>query len=50
MVIDMRIFFLVVGSLTSVLFYIGIEGEGGIDIMSKLSKKVLQKEYVDVLS
>lgn len=38
-----RLIFFVVGSLTSVLFYVGIEGEGGIDIMSKLSKKVLQK-------
>ncbi|KAI7907127.1 glycoside hydrolase [Cokeromyces recurvatus] len=28
--------------ITSVMFYIGIEGEGGIDIMSKLSKKGLQ--------
>ncbi|KAI7893279.1 glycoside hydrolase [Mucor mucedo] len=29
------------GSLTSAMFYIGIEGEGGLDIMSKLSQKGL---------
>ncbi|KAI9268642.1 glycoside hydrolase [Helicostylum pulchrum] len=29
------------GSLSSVMFYIGVEGQGGIDIMSKLSKKGL---------
>lgn len=26
--------------VTSIMFYVGIEGAGGIDIMSKLSKKV----------
>lgn len=30
----------IAGSLTSAMFYIGVEGEGGLDIMSKLSKKV----------
>ncbi|RCH79784.1 Processing alpha glucosidase I, partial [Rhizopus azygosporus] len=29
-------------SITSVLFYVGIEGQGGIDLMSKLSKKGLE--------
>ena len=31
-----------VPSITSVLFYVGIEGQGGIDLMSKLSKKGLE--------
>lgn len=26
--------------VTSIMFYVGVEGAGGIDIMSKLSKKV----------
>ncbi|KAI8083468.1 glycoside hydrolase [Thamnidium elegans] len=29
------------GSLSSIMFYIGVEGQGGIDIMSKLSRKGL---------
>lgn len=29
-------------SATSLLFYVGVEGEGSIDIMSKLSKKGLE--------
>ncbi|KAG1048149.1 hypothetical protein G6F43_009441 [Rhizopus delemar] len=31
-----------VPAVTSVMFYVGIEGEGGIDIMNKLSKKGLE--------
>ncbi|ORE08505.1 glycoside hydrolase [Rhizopus microsporus var. microsporus] len=31
-----------VPSITSVLFYVGIEGQGGVDLMSKLSKKGLE--------
>jgi mannosyl-oligosaccharide glucosidase len=33
--------------LTSIMFYIGLEGAGGLDIMSKLSQKV-KREIKDI--
>ncbi|KAI8977921.1 glycoside hydrolase [Pilobolus umbonatus] len=35
-----------VSSVTSVLFYVGIEGEGGLDIMSKLNRKGIHSPIV----
>lgn len=39
--VTLKLYDSTVPSLTSVIFYVGLEGEGSMDIVSKISKKVL---------